>query len=71
MSADVISFTQVVHDRRRARERATMEACVQILEANLRLALHLFSTAPASERPLRARQLRQMSELLEYAARAS
>lgn len=46
-----------------------MGACVQILEANLRLVLHLFHTGPLEERPVRARQLRQLSELLEYAVR--
>jgi len=68
--AEVISIDQVVRDRRRARERAATEACIDILEANLQLALYLFSAAPERERPLRARQLRQLSELLEYVTRA-
>jgi hypothetical protein len=64
--ADVISLPRVIRERRRARERAATEACVEILEANLRLTMHLFSAAPSEERPLRARQLRQLAELLEY-----
>lgn len=68
--ADVISFADVVRLRRRARERATTEACIHLLEANLHYALHLFSTAPAAEREIRARQIRQLGELLEYVTRA-
>jgi hypothetical protein len=68
--ADVISFTHVVRERRRARERAATEACIHILEANLQLTLHLFSTGPERERALRARQIRQLGELLEYVTRA-
>ena len=69
--ADVISFRDIVRERRRARERATTEACVQLLEANLQLALHLFAGASADERPWRARQVRQLAELLEYVTRAA
>jgi hypothetical protein len=68
--ADVVSFAEVVRERRRARERATTEACVAILEANLHYALHLFATAAEHERGVRARQIRQLGELLEYATRA-
>lgn len=68
--ADVISFNEIARDRRRARERAATEACIHILEANLQLTLHMFATAPERERPLRARQMRQLAELLEYVTRA-
>lgn len=68
--ADVISFSQIVRERRRARERAATEACIHILEANLQLTLHLFASGPESERAVRARQLRQLAELLEYVTRA-
>lgn len=68
--ADVISFAEVVRVRRRERERAAIDACIQILEANLHYALHLFASAPPEERELRARQIRQLGELLEYATRA-
>jgi hypothetical protein len=69
--AEVISFTDVVRARRRARQQRETEACVRIIEANLRLALELFSNAPDAERPVRARQLRQLSELLEYVVAAA
>ena len=49
---------------RRAR-RETAE-CIEIVEANLRLTLDLYGAAPPDERPVRARQLRQLAELLEY-----
>ena len=68
--ADVISFSHVVSARRRARERAATEACIHILEANLRLALLLVNTGPSDERAVRARQIRQLGELLEYVTRA-
>lgn len=69
--AEVISFSDVVRARRRAREQRQTEACIRILEVNLRLALELFSNAPDAERPVRARQVRQLSELLEYVAIAA
>ena len=64
--ADVISLGEVVRSRRRAKERERTIACVQILEANLQLTLRLFRTGPAVEREVRARQIRQLAELLEY-----
>jgi hypothetical protein len=69
--ADVILLAPIVRARRRAREREATEACVCILEANLHYALHLFSTGPDEEREVRARQIRQLGELLEYVTRAS
>jgi hypothetical protein len=68
--AEVISFAHVLRERRRARERATSEACMHILEANLQWTLHLFASGPEAERTLRARQIRQLAELLEYVTRA-
>ncbi|MDX2171290.1 MAG: hypothetical protein SF182_29755 [Deltaproteobacteria bacterium] len=67
--AEIISFGSIASARRRAREREASEACVCILEANLQLALQVFHAAPEDERPLRARQLRQIAELLEYVTR--
>jgi len=64
--AQVISIEDVARARRRAAQRETVVACVEIVEANLHLALHLFSAGPEEERPVRARQIRQLGELLEY-----
>lgn len=69
--AEVISFSDVVRARRRARQQRETEACVQIIEANLRLALGLFSNGAEPDRPVRARQIRQLSELLEYVVAAT
>jgi len=43
---------------------------MHILEANLQWTLHLFASGPEAERTLRARQIRQLAELLEYVTRA-
>jgi hypothetical protein len=64
--AEIISFEDVARARRRSAERETVAACVAIVEANLHLALRLFSSGPAAERPVRARQIRQLGEILEY-----
>ena len=48
-------------------ERACTERCIEIIEANLRLSLDLFDSAPPEERPVYARRMRQLSALLEYA----
>jgi hypothetical protein len=68
--AEIISLPRAIQERRRAREYAATEACVCILEANLQLTLHLFSSGPPEERVVRARQIRQLGELLEYVIRA-
>lgn len=65
--AVVIPFQDIVRARRRATEQATAERCVEIIELNLRLALERFDAAPAAERALHARRVRQLSLLLEYA----
>jgi hypothetical protein len=67
--AEVISLVDVIRERRREKEREHLAACVRILDLNLQLVLHLFREGPPEERPVRARQLRQLSELLEYAVR--
>jgi hypothetical protein len=65
--AVVIPFPDIVRARRRAEEHACAERCVEIIELNLRLALEMFDSAPATERGLHARRVRQLSLLLEYA----
>lgn len=64
--ADVIVLAEIQRARRRAREHAATRRCVEIVEANLRLALHRFAHGPEGDRPVRARQVRQLAELLEY-----
>jgi hypothetical protein len=64
--AEIVSFAEGLRARRRAREREYTEQCIRIVEANIGLTLRLFSMGPPVERPVRARQLRQLAELLEY-----
>jgi hypothetical protein len=63
----VVPFQDIVRARRREQERACGERCIEIIELNLRLTLEMFDNAPAEERPLYARRVRQLSTLLEYA----
>ena len=65
--AVIVPFQDVVRARRRAHERACTQRCIDIIEANLRLSLDLFDSAPPEERPVYARRMRQLSALLEYA----
>jgi hypothetical protein len=69
--AEVISFADVIRARRRARAREHGQRCVELIELNLRLALESFAAAPEDERLIRARRIRVLGELLEYALRAS
>ncbi len=64
--AQIISIAEVAGARRRVQRREVTAACVQIVEANLHVAMYRFTTAPPAERPIRARQVRQLAELLEY-----
>lgn len=65
--AVIVPFQDLVRARRREQERACTERCIEIIETSLRLALETFDTAPAAERPVHARRVRQLSSLLEYA----
>jgi hypothetical protein len=64
--ARIIPFEEVARSRRRDRSRRETEECARIIEASLDLALNRFATGPRNERPVRARQIRQLAELLEY-----
>jgi hypothetical protein len=64
--ARIIPFEEVARSRRRDRARRETEECAAIIEASLNLTLHRFATGPREERPVRARQIRQLAELLEY-----
>jgi len=65
--AVVISFKEFVRARRRHEERACTKRCVEILEASLCLALERLDTAAPEDRPVYAKRVRQLSELLAYA----
>ena len=67
--AEVISLTDLAAARRRARQREHLVSCIEILEVSLQETLQLFAQASVSDRPIRARQVRQLAELLEYVVR--
>jgi hypothetical protein len=64
--AKVIFIDDVARARRRANEREVTERCIEIVQLNVALALHHFQHGPESERAVRARQIRQLAEMLEY-----
>ncbi len=68
--AEVIRFADVVRVRRHARQREIVRQCVDLIELNLRVAVEAFAAAPWAERPLHARRIRLLGELLEYALHA-
>lgn len=64
--AKIIFIDEAVRARRRAHERELTERCIEIVQLNLAFALAQFANGPESERPVRARQIRQLGEVLEY-----
>ena len=64
--AKVIFIDDAVRARRRAQEREVTERCIEIVQLNLAFALAQFANGPEDERPVRARQIRQLGEILEY-----
>lgn len=67
--AEVIALSDLAAARRRARRREHLASCIEILEVSLQETLQLFAQAPSGDRPIRARQVRQLAELLEYVVR--
>ena len=67
--AKIIFIDDAVRARRRAEEREVTERCIHIVQLNLTLALHRFAHGPEDERSVRARQIRQLGEVLEYMTR--
>lgn len=67
--AEIVSLADLAAARRRARRREHVASCIEILESSLQETLHLFAAAPLNDRPVRARQVRQLAELLEYVVR--
>lgn len=64
--AKVILIDDAVRARRRAQEREVTERCIEIVQLNLGWALAQFANGPPEERPVRARQIRPLGEILEY-----
>ncbi len=67
--AVIVPFEDIVRSRRRQRERLYTEHCIALIQSTIELALQMFDDASPAERPVYARRVRQLSELLEYAVR--
>jgi len=65
----VISLKELHRARRRRSQRVSVEQCVELLEWNLRRSMDHYFASPPEERPMRATQIRKLSEVLEYALR--
>ena len=65
--AEIIPFRAILQERRRQREQEYLHSCVEVIEKSLRVQIEAFARAPADERPARARKIRKLGELLEYA----
>lgn len=66
--AEIIEFKDIVRARARRREHALTTRCLTIMETclgELHVAYHL---ARPHERPLRATKIRQLEDLIAYAA---
>lgn len=68
--AEVISLAELAAARRRAQRQEHLATCVEILEESLHETLRLLAKAPLDDRTIRARQVRQLAEILEYVVRA-
>jgi hypothetical protein len=62
----VIPFQEIVRARRRRREREHLQRCVDLIEVNLALAGCDFDAALPEERPVCARRVQLLSDLLAY-----
>jgi hypothetical protein len=67
--AEVISFKEGVRSVRKRRQQDLARRCAELIELNLRLAIELYGAASEDEKPVRARHVRQLAELLEYVER--
>ncbi len=65
--AVVIPFQDILRARRRQAARADAEHCLEMIESTLRLSLDMLEVAAPEDRPVYARRIRQLGELLEYA----
>lgn len=65
--AEIIRFDDIIQGRRRQREQAHLHACIAAIEQSLQIHLEDFAQSPAEEWAVRARKIRKLGELLEYA----
>jgi len=66
--AEIIDFTDVLRQRARRREQALTERCIAIMEECLAASRNAYGLAPLAERGARAHKIRQLEDLIAYAA---
>jgi len=66
--AEIIDFTDVLRQRARRREHVLTERCIEIMEECLAVSQLAYGGAPAHERIARASKIRQLEDLIAYAA---
>ncbi|MGE0826928.1 MAG: hypothetical protein AB7G75_08180 [Candidatus Binatia bacterium] len=65
--AEIISLQNVIQARRRQQEQDTLRTCIAVIEHSLKVHIEEFPQAPEQEWTIRAKRIRQLGELLEYA----
>ena len=66
--AEIIDFTDVLRQRARRREHALTTRCLALMEECLAVSRVAYGDAPLRERGVRALKIRQLEDLIAYAA---
>jgi hypothetical protein len=66
--AEIIELEDILRARARRRARVLTERCIAILEESLASCRYAYPEAPPGERFVRAHKIRQLEELIAYAA---
>jgi hypothetical protein len=66
--AEIIDFTDVLRQRARRREHALTVRCLTLMEECLLVSRIAYCSAPREERAARATKIRQLEDLIAYAA---
>jgi len=65
----VIEIQEIREERRRQRQLALTQRCIEILELNIEYYRWMYDNATLGERPLYAHRVQQLSALRDYAVR--
>jgi len=66
--AEIIELKDILQARARRRERALTARCIAVMEECLAASVSAYREAPAPERFVRAAKIRQLEDLIVYAA---
>ncbi len=66
--AEIIELKDILRARARRRERALTARCIAIMEECLAASIDAYDEAPPHERFVRATKIRQLEDLIVYAA---